>query len=389
MKIIEVNTTTVNIPYTAPTIACAWRKRGLTRTIVEIVCDDGVVGLGEIDGGHATVAAINRIRPALLGRSPHDLERILWDITPPLSPNPRVQSGLEMALWDIMGKAAGVRVCDLLGGAYRERIPISGYLFFREANDHLPAGEMSPEAMLDQARMLVERHGFGCLKLKAGVLKPSEEVRTMMLLRDAFGPEMTLRIDPNAIWSPEESIRLARQMSELDLEWIEDPTAGIEAMRRVRTSDPTPLATNMCVRNFPQLADGIRVGAVDVVLGDPAIWGGISACKKLAAVCDTFSLGFCLHSAGEFGISTAAFLHIAASTPSCSYAIDSHLWLQEGEIAIPDFHDIEGGCMRLPQGPGLGVSIDREALAYHAALNQEQGDYSMEPTRHMRYRWWA
>ena len=388
MRIVDVKATTVNVPYEAPTLACAWRKRGLTRTIIELVTDSELTGLGEIDGGLVTRSTVERLTPLLIDRSPFDLESILWDITPPLSPNPRVQSGIEMALWDLMGKATGKRVCDLIGGAYREEIPASGYLFFREAGEGGAGNEQSPEAIVEQAIMIVDRFGFECLKLKAGVLKPADEARTMELLRSEFGPEMTLRIDPNAIWSPEESIRLGRQMADLDLEWIEDPTRGNEGMRRVRSSDPTPLATNMCVRNFDQLAEGIRLESVDVILGDPAIWGGIWPCKKLAAVCDTFSLGYCLHSAGEFGISTAAFVHVAASTPNCSYAIDTHLWFQRGDVAS-GLAEIEDGNFKLPSGPGLGVELDPERLEYHASLNRQDGDYSMEPIRHLRPRWWA
>lgn len=389
MKIIDVKTTPVNIPYEAPTLACAWRKRGLTRTIVELIADNGLVGLGEIDGGVPVVASLKKMTPLLIGRDPHDREKIMWDITPPLFPNAHVQSGIEMALWDLMAKNANCRVCDLIGGAYRTEIEVTGYLFFREKAENGLGGELSAGAIVDQAQMLVDKYQVRCLKLKGGVLHPAEEVKAMILLRQKFGPAMNLRYDPNAIFSPEESIRMARQMADLDLEWFEDPTTGIDAMSRVRESDPTPLATNMCIRNFTELAAGIRAKAVDVMLADPAIWGGIWPCKKLSAVCDTFSLGYTLHSAGEFGISTATFLHIAASTPNCSYAIDSHMWFQSGDIVAGEPFAMRNGVMQLPQGPGLGVTLDPERVKYHAALNQKQGDYSMEPIRHMRHHWWA
>jgi glucarate dehydratase len=390
MKIVDIKATAVNIPYEAPTLACAWRKRGLTRTIIEIVTDEGLIGLGEVDGGAGRVAAIyKKLKPILIGRDPHDMEAIIFDINHPLAPDRKLQSGIEMALWDLMAKAAKVRVCDLIGGAYRTRIPVSGYLFFREKSENGRGGEMSAEAIVDQAQMLVDRFQVQCIKLKGGVINPAEEVKAMFRLREKFGPETTLRYDPNAIFSPEESIRIGRQMAALDLEWYEDPTAGIDGMSRVRESDPTPLATNMCVRDFVQLAAGIRAKAVDVVLGDPGIWGGIMPCKKLAAVCDTFSLGYSLHSAGEFGISTAAFLQIAASTPNCSYAIDTHLWFQLGDIVAGEPFGIQNGMMTLPDGPGLGVTLDPERMKYHAGLNQKDGDYTMEPIRHMRHHWWV
>lgn len=391
MRITAIKATAVNIPYEAPTLACAWRRQGLTRTIIQIETDEGIIGIGECEGGQATVARIRKYANSLVGQSPYNLELILLDINNPLFPDPSTTSGIEMALWDIQGKAANRPVAELIGGIYRHDIPLSGYLFFREEGKNGIGGEQTPEAIVEQARYLVEKFGFQCLKLKGGVLPPHEEVKAMQLLRDAFGCQMKLRLDPNAIWSVEESIEICKDLDETRLEWMEDPTWGIDAMSRLRRSHNTPLATNMCVRNFTELAIGIRAEAVDVMLGDPAIWGGIWLCKKLATVCDTFSLGYCLHSAGELGVATAAFLHIAASTPNCSYAIDSHFWFQTGDVVEQDIFSLNHGNMALPVGPGLGVTIDHDKLASYSELNQREGDYhnAKIPGRHLRPRWWV
>ena len=141
--------------------------------------------------------------------------------------NPRVFAAIEVACLDLIGKATGRPVHDLLGGAVRRRIPFAAYMFFKEEGDDDWGRALTPEEMVRQAELFHERYGMTCFKVKGGVLDPWEEVRTIKLLRERFGPRAGLRLDPNAAWSVETSLRVAELLRDTHIEYLEDPTVGI------------------------------------------------------------------------------------------------------------------------------------------------------------------
>jgi glucarate dehydratase len=149
-------------------------------------------------------------------------------------------------------------------------------------------------------------------------------------------------------------------------------------MARVRARVGIPLATNMCVIDLDSAAEGLTLGAVDVILGDIFEWGGIAAIRKLQGVCETFQINLNYHSAGELGIATAAYLHVAAATPALPHALDTHATelagevVQDGVIRLTDH-----GTMPVPSGPGLGVALDPDRLAAAAEAYLRQGDRSV------------
>lgn len=389
MKITDIKVDVVNIPYPVPTLASGWWRKGLTKNILQVFTDEGYVGIGEADGGWDTKIDIEKkFVPILKGLNPFNLEDIIskMRIRPARRGNIRALSGLEMAMWDIMGKALNRPVYDLLGGKWRDNILIGGYIFYRAEGPNGEGGERTPDAIVDQCNMLIDKYGFQDLKLKAGVFSSDVDVKTIRAMRQAF-PNCRLRIDPNGIWSVEESLRVIRKIIDLDLEYVEDPTLGLQGMTLVRQNIDIPLSTNMCVTSFFELPIAIKLNTVDVVLGDPGWWGGISPMKKLAAVLDTFHKGFCLHSTGELGISTAANLHVSASTPSLKYAMDTHFWMQTDDVIEGGMFGVKNGYMTVPDGPGLGVKIDFDKLEKYSRLNKEQGDNLYERLRHMG--WWS
>ena len=146
------------------------------------------------------------------------------------------------------------------------------------------------------------------------------------------------------------------------LEYLEDPTEGIGGMAEVAAHATMPLATNMCVIAFSQLPPAIAADAVQVVLADHHYWGGLRRARLLAGICETFGLGVSMHSDPHLGISLAAMTHLAAATPNLGYACDTHYpWRHEDVIAGSPL-SFSGGSIRVPDGPGLGVSLDRDAL---------------------------
>jgi glucarate dehydratase len=162
-------------------------------------------------------------------------------------------------------------------------------------------------------------------------------------------------------------------MEQFNLEFVEDPTANIEGMARVRRDVHIPLSTNMCVIWFNQIIPALRLGAIDMIEQDIHFWGGLQLNRKLISVAETLQLGIATHSDRELGISTAAMLHFLASHPYVAHAADSHYHHQLDDIITEKF-TYKQGKMKVPKGPGLGVEIDRKKLQKYAALYREQGD---------------
>jgi glucarate dehydratase len=285
-----------------------------------------------------------------------------------------VRAGIEMAFLDAAGKALNRSVSSLLGGRVRDHVELAAYLFYRyEDADGKVGGEDSPERIVERARRLAAQHGFRVIKLKGGVFPPEQELEAIRLLRQAF-PQSPLRWDPNAAWSVETSIRVGRKLLHdgIELEYLEDPTWNLEGMSQVRKCVEIPLATNMCLIAYDQLAPGIRLRSVDVILADIHFWGGLRENQRMAAVCDAFQLGLGMHSDRELGISTAAMLHFAASTPSLVYAIDSHYHDQVDDVITTPFR-YQNGHFCIPSGPGLGVDVDWDKVEKYHQLYEKQG----------------
>ena len=177
--------------------------------------------------------------------------------------------------------------------------------------------------MLANARALKQRFGFTSHKMKAGVFPQDYELEAYRALAAAF-PGDSFRFDPNAVWSTEQAIRFGQAIEGLRNDYLEDPVYGLNGMRRTREMVRVPLATNTVVVNFEQLAANVLDTAVDVILLDTTFWGGIRACVKAAAVCETFQLGVAVHSSGELGIQLATMLHLGAVIPNLSFAADAH-----------------------------------------------------------------
>ncbi|MFE7523616.1 glucarate dehydratase family protein [Streptomyces halstedii] len=354
------------------------------RAIVEVATDQGLTGLGETyaDDGHLRrlraaadaltgmdVYALGAMHRALAGVLAGDSGRDGSGLTGMITTSSavdRVFSPFEVACLDIQGKAAGRPVSDLLGGAVRDHVPFSAYLFYKWAGH--PGGTpddwgaaLDPEALVAQARRMITEYGFTAIKLKGGVRPPEEEIEAVLALREAF-PGVPLRLDPNAAWTVPTSIEVARRLEGV-LEYLEDPTPGLDGMAGVARETPVPLATNMCVVAFGHLAPAVERGAVRVVLSDHHYWGGLHRSRLLSGICDTFGMGLSMHSNSHLGISLAAMTHLAAATPNLTYACDTHWPWKSEDVVVPGVLGFTGGAVRVPTGPGLGVELDRDALA--------------------------
>lgn len=379
-----IRATTVTVPLEAPlrhATGAHWGR--FVRTIVEVSTDEGLVGLGEMGGGgESAEAAFKAMEDYLLGHDPFDLEALRFKLMNPTASlyNQRTQlhAALEFACLDLMGQSLGMRVSDLLGGALREEVEFASYLFYRYPNDDSGlGGEETPDEIVGHALQLVKEHGFRTHKLKGGYFPPEHDVEVLVALGDAF-PDHRLRLDPNAMWTVEESIEVAKRIGHLRNDYLEDPVYGMDGMRRVRDRIDIPTATNTVVVNLEQLAACIRMDAIDVILLDTTFWGGLRQALKAGQICEAFQWGVSVHSSGELGIQLATMLHLGALLPNLRFAADAHYHHLTDDV-------IEGGPMRyadgaiaLPTGPGLGVRLDADKVGRYAELYQELGGYAYD-----------
>ena len=380
MRITDVRATTVAIPLEAPlrhANGCHWGR--FVRTIVEVESDTGLIGLGEMGGGgESAVAAINGLKAYLVGRDPMRLEEMRFLLANPTASlyNNRTQlvAAIEFACLDLLGQHWGVPVSEILGGRLRGRVNFASYLFFRYAGPSGRGAVRTADHLIAQARALKAEHGFTTHKMKGGVFHPDYELECYRALAAAF-PGDRVRFDPNGVWTAEQAIRFGRAIEDLDNDYLEDPVFGLAGMRTAREKLRLPLATNTVVVNFEQLAANVLHRAVDVVLLDTTFWGGIRACVKAAAVCETFQLGIAVHSSGELGIQLATMLHLGAVLPNLSVAADAHYHHIEDDVIEGGKFRYENGSIGVPTAPGLGVRLDREKLAKYEELYRRVGPY--------------
>jgi len=392
MRIVDVRATPVHVPMRHPLRWSFGVERGTTGVLVELITDEGLVGLGETKGGQAVAAAVLQTRPLWLGLDPLEAGRVAKRFGIYRTTSEQIDrvgalklagAAIEMACWDLAGKATGKRCADLWGGADRDAVEFAAYVFYRCESEERVGRFSDPQFVAEHALALIETHGFRDVKLKNGVLEPREEVDTVRRIRETCSARCrNLRIDPNQVWSVETAIRTLRALDPWDIEFCEDPTWGIEGMSLVRRDTHIPLATNMCCVSFEQIPLVVRTRALDILLGDMHFWGGPTALLQLAKICETFNLGMSLHSDRELGVSTAAIVHLAAAVPTVSHAIDSHLPDQAGDVVAEPwvFRD---GSLPLPTGPGLGVELDRAAVDHYHSLYLERGEEEefQDPTR--------
>ncbi len=383
-KITDIRATTVTVPLEAPlrhSNGAHWGR--FVRTVVEVETDTGLIGLGEMGGGgESAEASFRALKSYLVGHDPFELEAMRFKITNPTASlyNNRTQlhAALEFACIDIIGKTLGVPAYDVLGGKVRETVPFASYLFFRHPNQDTGEGEIrTADQLIAQALDLKTRYGFMAHKLKSGVFPPDYELDVFRALAKAVGPD-SVRYDPNAAFSVEQALRFGRGIEDLNNDYYEDPTWGLNGMRRVREGLRIPLATNTVVINFEQLAANILQPAVDVILLDTTFWGGIRSCIKAAGVCETFQLGIAVHSSGELGIQLATMLHLGAVVPNLAFNADAHYHQLTDDIIVGGKMPYVGGSIRVPDGPGLGVELDRDKLGQYAELYRSLGGYAYD-----------
>lgn len=368
MKITDIKVTHVNVPFDAPFWWSAGLYPGASKSIVEVETDEGLVGLGEAPWWHFGEVIEREIRPALLGQDPLDLATAeslcvpAHQITANTGENASTVAfgAVELALWDIRGKAMGMPLYKLLGGAVRKDVPFTEYFAFRPnwrgESGESAGGEMTPDAIVDYCLKMREEHGSSYFEGKLIQGDPELEIRTVRLLREALGPEAMIRLDSNMQWSLTTARWVLREIEDCNIRNYEDPVATFEEMAELRRHSPIPFSTHI-----QDLRRAVALGAPDSFVCNFAALGGIAKTLKFVAACEAMGKGFWCYS-NDLGIMTAAYLHVAAATHWIMEPSQSLFRWQIGDV-------IEGGpfrqcdnVVRVPEGDGLGVKLDPDAM---------------------------
>jgi glucarate dehydratase len=383
-----------------------------TRNIVILTDSAGNTGLGEVPGGEKIRQTIEDARPLIVGKTLGEYNNILNAMrtafadrdaggrgqqTFDLRTTIHAVTAVESALLDLLGQFMNVPVAALLGeGMQRDAVEMLGYLFYvgdrsktsldyraeRDAGDawfRLRNEEaLTPEAVVRLAEASRERYGFNDFKLKGGVLSGDAEMEAITALHERF-PQARVTLDPNGAWSLDEAVRLCRDKHGI-LAYAEDPCgaengfSGREVMAEFRRATGLPTATNMIATDWRQMAHSIQLQSVDIPLADPHFWT-MQGSVRVAQLCQMFGLTWGSHSNNHFDISLAMFTHVGAAAPGQVTAIDTHWIWQDGQRLTRDPLKIEGGKIRIPSKPGLGIEIDMAELekAHQAYKNMGLG----------------
>lgn len=374
LGIASVRLTRVSIPLTMVHAGSMYVIQKTERTVVELTLENGVAGLGETWGTPDVYALAQRFAKDLLGKDA--LNRFaLKDLLGKSTYDNRfgrnglaTLAGLDLAAWDATARSLKMSLAELIGARGRESIDVVSTLpaailqkagTRKELTDHLDV-LANTKLVVEFALEQVRKSGFRSFKLKSAAYSPEWDWKLLNELREAL-PKARIRFDPNANYGVATATELCRRLDPLGLEFFEDPTGELEGIARLKAAVKTPVATNMWVVKDEHLVPAIRRKAVDVVLGDLFMWGGIDAWRRMARTAHAYGLKPALHSVYETGIATVANLHIASALPEVEYPNDSGLhFLSSDVLAKPQV--VKDGSMRLPPGHGLGVTLDRAKL---------------------------
>jgi L-alanine-DL-glutamate epimerase-like enolase superfamily enzyme len=314
--------------------------------LIRLETDTGLVGWGEnpVDWINKSFSGApeDLLRGQVIGRDPFELEA--WYAENKVGPY--LASGVEMAMWDLIGHATRQPLCKLLGGAVRRKIELAACMGIRPYDE--------AKAI---ARQYVEM-GFTTLKTKAG-RRAEEDLEMVRGIRDGVGDRLKLRIDPNMGYTPAVAFPLARDLEKYNLEYFEQPMDRglIGEAARLRRHTKTPIGANESVTSLDIVLQILQLHAADVLLPDTYQQGGILGVKKVAALAEAAGLPCVFHCAHDLGLKTAAMLHVVASSPGFPLANDcTYYGLEDDILTVP--HRIENGYMPVPEGPGLGVQVD-------------------------------
>jgi glucarate dehydratase len=369
LRIVSTKHWMLRMPFHSDMEWASGRRSGATRLVVRLETANGTVGWGE------TICLLDAI-PAVLERvvlpialtktvdQAESLHRHVLGAGYYHHKRAAVMAicAVEMAMWDAFGHACGQPLHRLWGGLWRDRAEMAAYIL-----------ESEPKAAAEAARTYLAR-GHRSFKVKIG-MSDVTDLALVRAVREVIGPDLMLRADVNGAWTPGTAKRMLEKLRPFDLQYIEQPLEldDIAGHALLRQSQPVPIALDESAYTLTDVANIVRAEAADVILLDPHEAGGLWPVVKQAAICEGVGIPVTLHSGAELGPSQAAYLHLAASIPNMTIALDTERAHLAGDIVRETF-ELREGCYAVPTGPGLGVTVD-EALVERYAVSRIEGAY--------------
>lgn len=387
-KISEIRATPVNVPLEAPYRWSAGAWTGISKTIVEVVSSDGVVGIGEAPSYRAATLIETSIAPRLLGADPSNLADCERRAVPPITVLANAEDsavihawgGIEMALWDAVGKSRGLSLAQMLGGRVRDYVGFTEYFAPRLAHAGR-GGETTAADVAAYCARMAEEHGATQFEGKVGVFDLAGDVRLVHEVRAAIGDGASLRLDANKRWDLVTARRALNLLEKYDIASIEDPTRTLPEMARLRETTSIAFSTHDV-----DLMHAVRTGAPDAFVINLAVLGGLRRTLSFIAACSEMGVSVWFHSP-DTGVMNAAYLQVAAATESLAAPSQTLLrWHTDDVIAGGPFRP-EKNLVEVPPGPGLGVDLDPEAFKRCHQRFVDEGPYPLydDPASPGRY----
>lgn len=363
MKITAIRATPVNIPMEVPFYWSVGLYPGTSKAIIEIETDEGITGIGESPSWDCADLINKEMGPKLIGHDPLDITgcemKCLpeWVVVQNTDDASVVKAfgGLEIALWDIRGKAWGQPLYKLLGGAVRKEISFTEYFCFRAEKNGI-GGETTPEQVADYCMKMREEHGSTLFEGKLSLGDPHLEIATVKLLRKTLGDTDMIRLDSNMSWSLSTARHILREIEPYNIRNYEDPVSTFEQMAQLRKHSSIPFSTHV-----PDITRAVALGVPDNIVTNFAVLGGIRRANRFIGACEAMGVGFWCYS-GDAGVCTAAYLHVVAATEWIHEPSQSLFrWQTDDVIEQGPFRQVNN-VIQVPEGPGLGVTLSKKGL---------------------------
>jgi glucarate dehydratase len=363
----------VNVPLEATYLMAPGVYAGMSRTVVRVTTSDGVVGLGETPSPDDAALLVGELGASFAGRDCTELRESLGSTAGPVAAarsgpaivTPNAAAGVELALWDIAARESGVPLCSLLGDVVREEIAFTEYFAPR------PGREETPAAVADYCARMVDEHGSPSFEGKVGVWPPDDDVALVRLVREAIGPGRLLRLDANMGWSLETAQRMLEALVPHDVANVEEPVATLAEMAQLRLSSSIRFSSHT-----PDLEGAAQLGVPDTLVLGLGSCGGIAGTLRFVDRCAAAGVGFWFYS-GDLGIATAAQLHVTAVVPALDQPSQSLLRWTTDDVTAEGVRRPDRCLLRVPSGPGLGVTLDERALARCVERYAREGPYEL------------
>ncbi len=362
MQITQVTVHRVNLPLVTGYRWASGVYFGATKGIVEIHTDQGLTGLGEVATLENAASVEHEFAPRLRGADPFNIDdcqrRCLPEIRTLHNTHDaglvKAFGGVELALWDLKGKALNLPIYALLGGPVRREIGLSEYFALRVPSASEP-GEATPLEVARYCARMREAYGSTLFEGKVGVVDLDTEIEMVREVRAAIGPDATLRLDANYGWPLNTARKALARLEPYDIANIEDPAATFFDMAKLRQHSPIPFSSHL-----PDLRLAVELGVPDTFVVNVTALGGLRETMKFIAACEVMGVGFWFYS-GESAVGTAAYMQLAAAIPYLSQPGQSLLrWYADDLVAEP--FQPRANQLPIPDGPGLGVTLDPRAL---------------------------